>query len=451
MYKKISVFLTIALLLTAGWGYSQYRANVINTNLIENHYQAAFYNLVNDMKNLSLLTAKNNVAYSGAENSRLLAEIRMTANSALNSLSVLPLKHNTLSRTEKFLNQLGDYANTLCGCISKGENLNSAQRLGLEELSTQTAYLQNEIALLEKDMTANKLTFAPKATFLASNRNQQSDDTLWSTTFVNTNQQMSDYPTLIYEGAFSDHLLNRTAKGLSGAEISKAQALSIVKALPFLHKDVVYEFSEPVEVSKGTSILLYSFVVTKQDQSDPIYIDISKIGGKLMTMLNNREVNETAISKEQAIQKAQEFVQSQGYEDLAVTNTLQEDHTLQVELSSKNREVYCYSDKLKLKIALDDGEIVGFQGNEYWMNHCVRKIKQPKISETAAKSNLNPLFAVENTRLVLLPNDCGCEVLCYEFTGKYKEQPYLVYINAETGLEENIFQVFSDENGTRTL
>ncbi len=454
MYKKLSIALTIALLLTAGWGYSQYRVNVLNNSLMENSYQSAFYNLVNDMKSLSLLTAKNNIAYSDAQNSRLLAEVRMTANNALENLSVLPLQHYTLSRTEKFLNQIGDYANTLCGEIAIGNPLTREQRKGLEELSKQTSYLQQEIAKLEEQMTEQKLSFRDKVSLLANSPKsgqEKSQKSLWNTTFTSMNQQMSDYPTLIYAGAYSDHMENLQPKQLEGEEISKEEALEIIEKLPVLHDDIQYDFSDPIEVGTDSAVPIYSIIITGTEKDYPINVDISKTGGKIVTMLNNRPVTENNMSQEDAIARAKEFLKSQGYENLEITYTLKEDNILQLEFANKDNDIYCYGDRVKVKIALDNGEVLGFESKDFLMNHCDRKFEKPKLSETEAKAKLNPNVQIESSRLVMMPNASGEEVLCYEFNSQYNGQNYLIYINAENGNEEDILQVFTDDNGSWTL
>jgi len=39
------------------------------------------------------------------------------------------------------------------------------------------------------------------------------------------------------------------------------------------------------------------------------------------------------------------------------------------------------------------------------------------------------------------------EKLCYEFKGEYEGLSYIVYINAETLYEEQIFKIIDSENG----
>ena len=68
-----------------------------------------------------------------------------------------------------------------------------------------------------------------------------------------------------------------------------------------------------------------------------------------------------------------------------------------------------------MKVALDDGEVVGFSAKDYLMNHRKRDIKAPKISRKEAEKTLNKHVKIEDTHVALVQNDMSEEVLCYEF------------------------------------
>ena len=54
--------------------------------------------------------------------------------------------------------------------------------------------------------------------------------------------------------------------------------------------------------------------------------------------------------------------------------------------------------------------------------------------------------------LAVIPTSGQNEVFCHEFKMKTGDgQHYIVYVNAETGYEENILILIEDENGTLTL
>ena len=53
--------------------------------------------------------------------------------------------------------------------------------------------------------------------------------------------------------------------------------------------------------------------------------------------------------------------------------------------------------------------------------------------------------------LAMIPTKFQTEILCWEFKGKVDNREFLVYINAETGKEEDILIILDTPNGTLTV
>ena len=62
------------------------------------------------------------------------------------------------------------------------------------------------------------------------------------------------------------------------------------------------------------------------------------------------------------------------------TYYLSEDNTATINYAYKQDDVIVYPDLIKLKIALDTGEIIGFEAKGYLSSHRVRDIPKPAIS-----------------------------------------------------------------------
>lgn len=91
-----------------------------------------------------------------------------------------------------------------------------------------------------------------------------------------------------------------------------------------------------------------------------------------------------------------------------------------------------------MKVALDDGEVVGFSARDFLTSHRKRTIPKPEITEAEAKSKLNKNVQVRETRLALITNELGQEVLCYEMLGTIENDTFRMYINAKDGSEEKV-------------
>lgn len=108
--------------------------------------------------------------------------------------------------------------------------------------------------------------------------------------------------------------------------------------------------------------------------------------------------------------------------------------------------------KVELKIAMDNGDIIGVQANKYLTSHVPdRKIAAPKITEAQALKKVSPRVKVNSKRLAIIPTEMNKEVLCYEFGVTYNNDNYFIYINADNGYEQKILQIINTPNGQLTM
>ena len=113
-------------------------------------------------------------------------------------------------------------------------------------------------------------------------------------------------------------------------------------------------------------------------------------------------------------------------------------------------EVTVYSDLIKLKVALDNGEILGIETMGYLNSHEERNIGDIKISKEDAAKNLNKKLDIKSENLAIIPTEWKTEILCWEFKGTIDGMDFLVYVNANTGKEEDILIIINTPNGTLT-
>ena len=113
--------------------------------------------------------------------------------------------------------------------------------------------------------------------------------------------------------------------------------------------------------------------------------------------------------------------------------------------------VTCYPDLVKVKVALDNGEIVGLGTHGYLMNHTIRDIKPATVSRQEAREKVSRYLSVDSVKLAVIPKDSEWEVLCYEFKCSAQGRNYLVYINATDGREEDVMMLIESEEGILTV
>ena len=109
--------------------------------------------------------------------------------------------------------------------------------------------------------------------------------------------------------------------------------------------------------------------------------------------------------------------------------------------------VILYSDLIKVYLDRENGQVMGIDARNYRLNHRQRALDKPRITREQAAEYVSDGLAVEHVDLALIPLTQCTEVLCYEFKATKNDAFYLVYINALTGQEEQIFQVINSEEG----
>ncbi|BAM52775.1 spore membrane component [Bacillus subtilis BEST7613] len=176
------------------------------------------------------------------------------------------------------------------------------------------------------------------------------------------------------------------------------------------------------------------------DHKAVIYMDITKKGGHPVYLIQNREVKDQKISLNDGSNRALAFLKKNGFEtdDLEIDESAQYDKIGVFSYVPVENKVRMYPEAIRMKVALDDGEVVGFSARDFLTSHRKRTIPKPAITEAEAKSKLNKNVQVRETRLALITNELGQEVLCYEMLGTIENDTFRMYINAKDGSEEKV-------------
>src|SRR5699024_11925497 len=81
---------------------------------------------------------------------------------------------------------------------------------------------------------------------------------------------------------------------------------------------------------------------------------------------------------------------------------------------------------VKIKVSLDNGQVIAFNENEYLTNHQERETKEPSLTLDEAKDIINDELHVEEDHLAVINNDVDEEVLTYELYGTKNDETYRV-------------------------
>lgn len=370
--------------------------------------------------------------------SSMAISLTRDAASAKNSLSALPLSDTQLDNMLKFLSQVGAFVSTLDRKLSLGETITSEERNQLKQLIDVSQKLLSELDTITQGVEDGSVSFKQAGSTLQKSTDQSMQI---GSAFGDAEQTLTDYPTLIYDGPFSDHILNQSPKTLEGkSDISKEKALEIASDFIGIDKSTLRFDSETNGV-----IETYNFFV------DSINISVCKKGGAVLYLLGSSNAGESVITPEQAVENAKNFLSAKGYENMKESYYSTQDGICTVNFAYEDEGVICYPDLIKLSISLETGNIISFDARGYIMNHTDRPPVQSKISADEAKMSVSDYLTVMSSRLAIIPTDYKTEKTAYEFHCKTPdEQEVLVYIDVLTAKEDDILLLLYSDGGILT-
>ncbi len=424
-----------------------YKKQVDYRQASENQYNMAFFELVDYVQNVETYLAKSLISSTAEHGAETLTNVWREANLAQVYLSRLPIESKELEKTEKFLNQVSDYSYALSRKNIYKEELTKEDLDNLEQLHDYSIELENTLNQLSADMNEGRiswdeLTKKGKIAFAQEVSNISKDS------FTNLEENFHEYSGLIYDGAFSEHMTSSTKKGLTGENIDEEKAKQIAKQ--FIGEDKVQEIFLSSK-SENTDMVTYDFNAKINGEKEAnLVISISEKGGHVVFMNYNRNIEAESVSQKRADEIGKEFLENHGFPNMKETYYLKQEGIVTINYAYEQDGIVIYSDLVKLKIALDNGEVMGIETTGYLNSHEKRNIDEVTISKEKAKSSLNPKLKIVSENLAIIPTQWKTEVLCWEFKGKVDETDFLVYINAKTGKEEDILVIVNTPNGTLT-
>ncbi len=442
---KITVFACLAVFFIAvvGYGVKQAARAEQAERLLSNTYYHAFTELTTAAGELD--SALQKVAYTtpGPLQDSLYQQIYAKALAAQYALGELPYSNIDLEQTAAFFAKTGDYAMSLArnGGEGSGENLAALSQIA-QKLNVSLLELQGELEAGTLDLSA--VTRATRALSAAAENEGQ---TAGGVTFQNVESDFPELPSLVYDGPFSEHMSSAQPKALEGlgdvtAETAKARAAAFLNVSP-----------NALTLSFSGGGVLPSYAFTLPQDGGMGYIEVTRQGGQILAYFQDRQPGQPAISVEEAVAIAQNYLTAWAFPHMEASYHIQREGVLTIHFAPVVEEVYCYPDLVKLTIALDNGKLLGYEAHGYLYQHRERTFAPPAISWETAQAAIPGGITLLSAQKALIPTQGGTdEVLTYEFKCQTTDGRHvLIYVNTETGLQQNILLLLEDETGTLTL
>ena len=435
---------TVLLVLIASFAIFQYTNAKHYQIMMNNQYQRSFSDLVDYVGNIEVELKKGKAVTDTSQMTALASDIWRKASFAQANLGQLPISDLDLENTSKFLAQVGDYTYSLSRKMLDGEEITQEEKQQMKELGDYATTLYESLSQMQNDLYSGSISFAK-----AGKKVFAKEDPSFGSGMESVEEEFADYPSLIYDGPFSEHINMMKPKFLENfPEITAAEAEQAAR--DFLSAEQIVSIT-PLEDGNGV-IPTYCFQIKTSDEEVEIDLAISKNGGYPVWMLNNRQVLQEGISEVEGVEKAKQFLFEHGYQNMKESYFERSGNTLMTNFSYEQDGVVIYTDLIKVKVSLEDGSIIGFESKGYLMNHeQTRQLPEITLTAEQAYDIAAGVMEVESQNLAVIPLETKKEVLCYEFKGKIDQDEYLIYLNAESGKQEKILLLLVSENGTLTI
>ncbi len=399
---------------------------------LEHVYQRNLYELTENVNNIESNLAKLRVCTDPQVQERYLASVVALSNTAQDNISTLPIEHNSISDTIKFVNQLSGYSLILQQNLAKGEEITLDDFAQIDSLHASSQNIKYEL---------NRLTVMVSGGYSIvdniSDPNQNSN--AFDGEFAGLHNEIMDYPQLIYDGPFSESTTNKEIKGLSSNEINAEEAKNRLEK--WFEGYSVRENGE----TKGGNFDTFDFILTKGESE--YYAQVSVRDGVLLQLNSNHEARESLKTEDESRTIAEHFATLLGFEDMKAVWSATSQGFAYINLTPIIDDVVVYPDLIKVKVALDSGEVAGWEAQSWAYNHTDRANLVPSITSVQAQKAVTQDMDIRTTTLCIMPNQYVGESLVYEFMCVNSGATYYIYVDAKTGVQVNILKVIETSDG----
>lgn len=393
--------------------------------------QKAFYETCELTEGVSVNFRKALVAGEPGQLQTLLNEIALQTQGALSNLALLPLGQETVSGTLKFINQAGDFATALSARLGNGGAVGAEDARAMEQLSETAAAFSVRMGRLLERYEAGEAVF--------DGDGASGEEDLYPIT-----GPAADYPTLLYDGPFSDGRTDGEFKALAGlAAVDEAQARQALTAF-------VGQQAGEVTFTGESEIPVPCYEYTLRLGAYRLSAGVTRAGGEVLYMLCDSAAGEVVLTDAQVADAAKAFLLSRGYGEMELSYSSRFDGILTANFAAVQDGVVLYPDLVKVQVSLADGTVVGLEAANYLMNHVRREISLPKLTEADAVGRIGGALTPVGARLCVIPEN-DSEFLCYEVRATSGSDTFLAYIDAMTGVERRLMQVVEGDGGAKVM
>lgn len=429
----IIVVMAIALVATGYWGYQEHQDK--NAVLIhaENNYQQSFHDLaynvdkIHDHLGTALATSSTDMS------SPELSEVWRLSSLARGDIGQLPLTLLPFNQTAEFLSNLGKFS--FQASVKNGhDSLTKDQYNQLNTLYKQSGKIEKSLRGVQQKIADNNLRWMDVEMAVASQK--QPNDNQIVDGLRTVNQKVEGFDNT-WDPAVSRSSLDELGKlnYLSGSYISETDASKKVKSFLGIKNGA----ADVQKTGKGSNFAGYNVTVHNNKTDNTTVASITEKGGHMVWFVKHRPVKDQRFSLYRGATYAANYLKKHGITNMDMVKSDQYNNVGVYTYAKLLGKVRDYPSSIRIKVALDNGEVLAFDETEYLVHQSDKKMDlKPKLTSQQAMKGLSKNVKIQEQNLVIYENELGQNVLCYEFFGTKGKDTYRILVNANSGQQEKV-------------
>lgn len=417
-----------ALLLSLWFGLAKAGQAARLSTEVENKYMAAFHRLKWASEGLEERLALIQAAQDAQLQLFYLADMRVLSAQAVEQMTTLPLLTVHLPQVGQFLQELQTDTDHLHALLAAGYSLTSAELDRMNYLHQKATRLESELGELGQVVSSNLVHWSDAV--------KETDPTVAAKRMgpiVEAMHRVDDALKAVRPTTVT--LYQESGPIDLGPDVTKDDAVAAVKR--FLDQPLL---EEPTVASPGASgrLPVYYVAVTKATGTK-LTLGVSVSGGKVIFALDGRPVAQRAQEKTALVNQAKALLAKWGYGKSQLLRWEENAGTLVMDFAPEQEGVLLLTDQLQVTLAMDNGELVGFDARAYWQNHRPRQLTRATLTAAEAAQHAGRVVDLMGAPRPVLTQDWrGRERLAWEATGEQNGALITVHVDAETGQELRI-------------
>ncbi len=384
--------------------------------------QRELADIVAAMADIEINLEKLLIASGAAQSMELLGETALLAQHVESGLTRLPLGEQAAPGAMKFAGQMGDYVTTLASRVSDGRMLTSEDERQLGDLLTTCRALGEQLSGAGGALAGDEAL--PREGILSG-------------------ESEIPYPSLIYDGPFSDGRAGEKTLGLTGERLTRQAAREAAARYAGTTVDRVQDGAD-----SGGRFEAFGFTARTEDGN--LTVQVTGQGGHLLFMMPEQAQFAQNVPEETCLQNARVWLADRGFGPMEVCFVQRYSGMVVANFAAVQDGVLLYPDQVKVQVSMESGRVVGAECSQHLSNHAPRELPQPAHAQEEARERLSSRLTVRSARLCVVPQDEG-ERLCWGFEGTYSGATYWAFIDAETLEPVQLLRVIDTPDGQTAM